>query len=151
MGHRAYHFLKDNLFIHSSTPPVLSSLNPSTHLSIIHPFNRLPIHLSTHIHPSIHPPSSLLPFFHSSIHPPNLHPFIHLSIHSTQPGIEHKKDRSFHSVRSFESRGQRYMNRALVVVVCTVHFLREPSREGGPFFLRDKEDLYREVTLELIP
>lgn len=101
---RAYCFLKDNLFIHPSTPPVLSSLNPSTHLPIIHPSNHLPILLSIHIHPSIHPSSSILPFFHSSVHPPNLHPFMHLSIHSTQAGIEHKKDRSFHSIRNFKSR-----------------------------------------------
>lgn len=37
------------------------------------------------------------------------------------------------------------------VGVCTVPFLREPSREEGIFFLRDKGGLYREVTLELIP
>ena len=65
--------------------------------------------------------------------------------------MEHKKDRNFHSIRNFESRGQKYMNRALVVGVCTVPFLREPSREGGLFLLRDKGDLYREVTPELIP
>lgn len=63
--------------------------------------------------------------------------------------MEHKRQElSFYPELQF--KGTEIMNRALVVGVCTVPFLRSPA-EGGPFFLRDKGDLYREVTLELIP
>lgn len=108
-------------------PRVYCSLKePILHLSPVHTYTHPPIHhpsfqsIYPPICPSIHlssvfpishsftPPLTSLPSFHSSIQPPVLHPFIHLSIHSTQTYTEHEQRHKVYTVRKPEFRRQRY-------------------------------------------